>query len=78
MMRDRLRDLHALPDGFNPLEIGSTLQINKNGSGNNEPDHGFNPLEIGSTLQISTGSGSAATGAAGFNPLEIGSTLQIP
>ena len=39
--------------GFNPLEIGSTLQIwSFRRSSPTPPFGGFNPLEIGSTLQM--------------------------
>ena len=38
---------------FNPLEIGSTLQMTPpGGSDTTVPLFSFNPLEIGSTLQM--------------------------
>ena len=39
-------------EGFNPLEIGSTLQMRSASPSSSSRRLSFNPLEIGSTLQI--------------------------
>ena len=66
---------------FNPLEIGSTLQITRLRSVSRRPFaravRGFNPLEIGSTLQMIQDSDGVGQWELCFNPLEIGSTLQM-
>ena len=63
--------------GFNPLEIGSTLQNHLRLWRVHRPPVGFNPLEIGSTLQKQVDwTPDEEMVSRGFNPLEIGSTLQ--
>ena len=62
---------------FNPLEIGSTLQMGEVGRGTVLYELSFNPLEIGSTLQILSHRTGGWLQKCGFNPLEIGSTLQM-
>ena len=65
---------------FNPLQIGSTLQIMDDDTALSILLSGtsFNPLQIGSTLQIrGHGPPKCGSSSSGFNPLQIGSTLQI-
>ena len=61
---------------FNPLQIGSTLQILREHTRRYKIVNGFNPLQIGSTLQLCRPRSRRCLHGRRFNPLQIGSTLQ--